>query len=142
AAEDLGTTVEVAIVHVGGSLDDVPVMQVVVSGGTVKPLPVASLTVTDNLDDTLTVSWARQALRSARFRLPAAQPAEAGDRVVLEFYNEALPNPVTKLHEVTVDGNVLQLTLDDPGGLGLTGPTVSVIARVRSLTWGDSATSG
>ena len=133
-AEDLGTTIEVRVVRVGSAVDDAPTITLVVGGSTAKPLPVASLLIGDNLDNTLSVSWTRQALRSARFRGPGAQPAEAGDRVILEFYAE---DPgVTLLHTAIVDGNVLSHTLEDPGSLGLTGPTILCVARVRSLTWG------
>lgn len=141
SASDLNTTIDVRVVPIGSSIDDVPWHSVTVGGGTVKPLAPANVEVTDNGDDTLSVTWDYRSLRTVRQRAPATSPVAAGDRIVAKLYNqevgEELPTfELLRTDEVQAGEDAIELL--DPGGDGLTGPTVGAVVTVVSSEWGSS----
>lgn len=141
STEDIGTTIEFAVTPPGGSVDDIEPIEVTIAGLGVKPMTLASVTLTDVGPGThLDVTWSYRSLRAARFRVPVSEPFEPGETVRLQFWNSTVAgitgDPVL---EVDVPAAAEKVRITAPAIHGITGSSVAVRAVVRSSLVGVAA---
>lgn len=138
--EDLGTTIEVAVVPPAGLVDQARIVNHYVAGSTAVPPPPRNVQIVD-VSGTLTVSWDYRSLHTLRFRNPRQNPVSPDHRMVVQLYNIAsgvVPVGLEPTQAVDGLGTADALEITNPGSAGLVGPTITARVIVRSSLTGDS----